>query len=137
MSIPSFDEILERAQLNQAPDKSPFEPLPGEWFLAGPIPGGRLQQAAKLPGRALHAWLTVLWAYQQKGRLYGVKVTNRDLDQFGVLEDAGRRALAALEQAGLIEVNRHSGCSPWVKVIATSAADAALEDTAPDSTGAQ
>jgi hypothetical protein len=87
----------------------------GKWFLKGPIPGDWLGQAGKLPGRALHVALA-LWYLAGVGKTPTVKLTGGVLSRFGSPPDAGRRGLAALEGAGLVSVDRHSGRCPVVTI---------------------
>jgi hypothetical protein len=88
---------------------------PGEWFVKGPIPGRWLVQASKASGRALRAGM-VLWYLAGVKKSRTVKPTWEVWQQFALSPDAGRRGLAALEQAGLIEVERAPGCCPVVTI---------------------
>ena len=90
------------------------------WFLKGPIPGDWLHRAAILPGRALHVALA-LWYLAGLERRQHVKITWRVLDRFGVSPYAGRRGLAALECAGLVNVERHTGRCPVVTLLVSRA----------------
>jgi hypothetical protein len=86
------------------------------WFLKGPIPGDWLHRAAILPGRALHVALA-LWYLAGLEKRQNVRITARVLDRFGVSRYAGRRGLAALEYAGLVNVKRHKGRCPIVTLL--------------------
>ena len=80
---------------------------PGEWFLRGPIPWPWLEAAARLPGRALALALCLWWeAGRRRRRTVKLCLTRVGL---GVSEYAARRALRALESAGLIAVERQPG----------------------------
>jgi hypothetical protein len=88
----------------------------GDWFLKGPIPGKWLEQAASLPGRALHVGLAV-WLAAAMDHSNRAKLTRRHLARFAVPYDAGRRALLVLERAGLVSVERHTGRCPVVTIL--------------------
>jgi hypothetical protein len=75
-----------------------------------------LRQAARLPGRAFHVAVAIrLWT--------GIKKTDRivlptgTLADMGVTRHAARRAVLALERAGLLAVSRHVGRKTRVRVI--------------------
>jgi hypothetical protein len=91
-------------------------PTTEEWFLKGPIPGRWLKRAASLPGRALHVGLAV-WVAAAMKQSNRAKLTWRHLARFGVLHDAGRRGLLALERAGLVFAERHTGRCPVVTIL--------------------
>ena len=88
----------------------------GEQFLKGPVPLDWLAVAAKLPGKALAVGLAIWF-------LIGLKTTNRislthsHLEKLDVGRKAAYRALAALEGAKLISVERHAGRSPIITVL--------------------
>ncbi len=88
----------------------------GEWFVKGPIPGEWIGRAAKLPGKALHVGLAVWYLFGLTKRL-PVALSRRVLALFGVLPDAGRRALTQLEGEGLVSVDRHSGRCSRVTIV--------------------
>jgi hypothetical protein len=108
----------------QRPDKRKRLPRhrPRNWFFKGPVPGDWLQRAAALPGRALHVGLAVRHAMALQ-RSEHARLTSKLLEQFGVKPDAGSRGLAALEQAGLVTVVRHSGRCPMVSIVICQQAD--------------
>ena len=99
---------------------SPSLPITGKpskkWFLKGPIPGEWLSQAASLPGRALHTAL-VLWHVSALGKTRTVAPPKSKWELFGVTESSRIRGLRALEQAGLVSVERHPGRCPRVTII--------------------
>ena len=77
-------------------------------FLKGPIPLANLHSAAQLPGRALHLYLAI----RHRCDLHltqTVKLSGSYLKPWGLDRHAKRRALLALELAGLISVDRHQG----------------------------
>ncbi|MDA1054532.1 MAG: helix-turn-helix domain-containing protein [Planctomycetota bacterium] len=118
MSTPDLDKF--RAQPSgQNPPRKP-KPLTrhrkrGEWFLKGPIPGAWLNAAGALPGKAFHVGVA-LWHAAGMAKQYEVKMTHDLLTKFGVLPDAGSRALKQLEAAGLVSVVRHDGRGPMVTI---------------------
>lgn len=79
----------------------------GEWFIKGPVPWNWLEVAARLPGKALPLSL-VLWREAGYRKRCTVKLCLRRVG-LGVSEYAGRRAIGALESAGLIAVLRKPG----------------------------
>jgi hypothetical protein len=85
-------------------------------FLRGPISMPWLERAARLPGRALHVALAIRHqSALQRGRT--VPLPNKQLAAFGVDRDAKRRGLLGLETAGLVIVERKSGCNPIVTIV--------------------
>ena len=84
-------------------------------FVRGPIPVEWIAQAAVLPGRALAVGLAV-WFIVGAGRNSNA-VCPSLLAKFGVSRKAGYRALRALEQADLVEVERHRGRCPRVTIL--------------------
>ena len=96
--------------------KRPPRHRPGERFLQGPIPLPWLERAGKLPGKTLHVALTV-WFRAGVARKRNVRLSYVDLAGLGCKPEAGRRALRALEAAGLVKVDRASGRSPEVTIL--------------------
>jgi len=89
----------------------------GEWFLKGPVPGLWLQQAANLPGKALHIALA-LWHIATLDKHRQVKLSKKALSRFGVTRaNTVCDGLARLEQAGLIEVERGDGRRGIVEIL--------------------
>ncbi|MEH6543013.1 MAG: hypothetical protein V7721_03635 [Porticoccaceae bacterium] len=85
----------------------------GEPFLRGPIPLTWLSVAAELPGKSLHLSLAI-WFRASMTNNATVRLGNSLLAEFSVKPDAKRRALKALEDAGLIEVDRRENRNPVV-----------------------
>ncbi len=71
-------------------------------------PLGPLQRAARLPGRALHVYLSIRHRCDLR-REQMVTLPAAYLRAFGIGKDVKRRALAELETAGLIRVERLVG----------------------------
>ena len=92
---------------------------PGEQFLRGPVPLAWLEAAGHLPGKALHIGID-LWFYAglRHGAAefpYSVSGAAR---RFGMGQANASRALAALEQAGLVGVQRAPGRRARVCILA-------------------
>jgi len=79
----------------------------GEWFLRGPVPWPWLETAARLPGKAL-ALALCLWREAGYRRRRTVKLCQGRVG-LGLNEHSARRALRALEVAGLVSVVRKPG----------------------------
>jgi len=96
-----------------ASPRTPPRPRRGEHFLKGPIPLDWLSAAARLPGKSLHVGIA-LWFMGglQKSRV--VPLSNITSLRFGLDRNAKYRALAWLEEAGLIAVERKLGRAPIV-----------------------
>ena len=80
----------------------------GELFVRGPIPWAWLTAAARLPGRALHVGI-VLWLESGLRTSAVVALSQQRLRDLGVDRYAGYRGLSKLEQADLVDVQRHPG----------------------------
>jgi hypothetical protein len=87
---------------------------PGEWFLRGPVPWAWLEQAARLPGKAL-ALSLVLWREAGRKNRREVRLSLARVC-LGVSEQAARRALRQLAGAGLVFVRRLQGRSLEVTI---------------------
>ena len=75
-----------------------------------------LRAAAALPGRALHLALALKLQSDLEGR-DEIRVQRKLVEIFGLDRYAERRALGALEGAGLVLVQRRRGRRPVVTVI--------------------
>ena len=89
-----------------------------ERFLQGPVPMWWINRAAQLPGRALHVGVIV---WHRAAMLRGSEVAlSADVYQANGLSLSGaKRALDALEQAGLVRVTHHHGKAPRVTLVKT------------------
>ncbi len=87
----------------------------GEQFIAGPIPLPWITAAAALPGKAMQTAMAI-WFLAGVRRSSCVTLTTCLVKKFSVLPDAKRRALKALEKAGLIQVDRGRGRNPIVTI---------------------
>lgn len=104
---------LERARTR--PSRPPRH-RPGERFLKGPIPLGWLIRAAGLPGKALQVALAI-WYRAGVERTGSITLTTTLTQTFNVDRYAKRRALAALEKAKLVTVQRTDGRNPQVTIL--------------------
>lgn len=93
--------------------------VPLKRFLKGPIPIDWLSKAAMLPGRALHVGVA-LWYLSGMEKSYTVKLSSKTAGLFGVDRFAKARALDAMEQAGLVRVERGKGKAPTITIIPPS-----------------
>lgn len=91
-------------------------PRAGERFLKGPIPMDWLSTAARLPGKSLHVAIAV-WFTASLNKSATVPLSNLAGLPFGLDRNAKYRALAWLEEAGLIEVERKLGRAPIVTLL--------------------
>jgi hypothetical protein len=84
-------------------------------FLRGPIPLQKLQAAQLLPGAALYVYLLVHHQTRLTGQTM-VRIPGHHLTGAGLDRKAKSRALLALEQAGLVIVQRAEGRTTWVRL---------------------
>ena len=86
-------------------------------FLKGPIPLALLQEAARLRGRALALYLVIRHRTALR-RSPELSLPTNYLAAWGIDKDAKRRAITALERAGLVRVvDRGPGRSLKVALI--------------------
>lgn len=91
-------------------------------FIAGPITVSWIAKARPLG-------VTALWVALGLLHLKGLRrsntfiVSNRKMEQWGVLPDAKSRALKSLERAGLIRVERRGKRNPIVTIVQSTAGD--------------
>ena len=85
-------------------------------FVRGPIPVAWIARAAVLPRGALAVGLAV-WFIVGLGRESNA-VCPSLLERFGVTRRTAYRGLRALEQGGLVKVERHRGRCPRVTIVA-------------------
>ena len=88
----------------------------GEHFLKGPIPLAWLEEAARLPGKSLHAGVA-LWYAAGRAKSAAIPLSNIASLHFGLDRNAKYRALVWLEEAGLIAVERKLGRAPVVTLL--------------------
>ncbi len=89
----------------------------GEEFVRGPIPLVWLSKACKLRGKALAVAMALWFKAGAQRNTPTVVLSGALLKRFGVASrKAGYRGLAALERAGLVAVERHTGRCPVVTI---------------------
>jgi hypothetical protein len=112
---------IERLRLSrptvQAGKVKPPRHKSGEHFLKGPIPLPWLEVAATLPGKSLHA-AVALWYAAGLTKSASIPLSNIAGLRFGLDRNAKYRALAWLERAGLVRVERKLGRAPVVTILA-------------------
>ena len=74
-------------------------------FIAGPFSWAQFCTASRLPGKSLSVW-ELIHHCKRVTRSTVVTLPNEMLEEADINEDAKGRALEALEQAGLITVER-------------------------------
>jgi hypothetical protein len=91
-------------------------PKKKERFVRGPIPAVWIEQAARLPGRALHVALLIRYldGFDQTGT---VKLRPSVRNAYGMDRFSCMRGLDQLEAAGLISVQRKCGSSPVATIL--------------------
>jgi hypothetical protein len=109
------DRLRLRSSLNRVRSARPPRPVKGERFLKGPVPLPWLEAAAKLPGKSFHAAIALWYAAGLTGSAT-VSLSNLGGHRFGFDRSSKYRALAWLEEAGLIKVERKLGRSPLVTI---------------------
>ena len=96
-------------------------------FLRGPIPMAWLNEAARLPGKALNLGIAIWWlAGMAQTKTF--KLTGKALDQLGVSRDTAADALKRLEGRGLIRVQRAPGQRPTVEILSVASKVTKLEN---------
>jgi len=100
----------------QPPRRKTLRRQPSGLFLKGPVPWRWLQQAARLPGRALAVGMA-LWLLVGLRKRHNVRLSPSKTRSLGISPRAARRGLKALERATLVAVDRHRGRSPDVTVL--------------------
>lgn len=85
-------------------------------FLKGPVPWAWIEKAASLSGSALAVGLA-LWRLAGAVKSKTVRLANSETETLGVGRSAKSRALIELEQAGLVSIERRSGCLAKVTIL--------------------
>lgn len=107
---------VKRVRLDSSTGKYIDAPLSTP-FLKGPIPMAWLNEAAKLPGKALNLGIAIWWLYGM-AKTKTFKLTGKALGQLDISRDAASSALKRLEAQGLIRVQRSPGQRPTVEILA-------------------
>ena len=110
------DRLRLRSRALATSVRRPPHPKTGERFLKGPIPLNWLEAAARLPGRSLHAGIA-LWYAAGLARSRTIPLSNISGVRFSLDRNAKYRALAWLEDARLIAVERNPGRAPIVTIL--------------------
>lgn len=97
-------------------------------FLKGPIPMAWLNEAAKLPGKAINLGIAIWWL-NGMAKTKSFKLTGKALDQLYISRDAASSALKRLEAQGLIRVQRAPGQRPIVEILPVTEGVLKLENT--------
>ena len=114
------DELrLSGASLNgiaELVSRKPPRHRTGDKFLKGPIPWNWIQQAARLPGSALHVGV-LLWfeAGCRKSRTFPISLARAG--EFQLHSDTMKRCLWKLEAAKLVSIRRPPGRSLQVTIL--------------------
>jgi hypothetical protein len=93
-----------------------FVEQPADPFLRGPVPWHWLCEAANLPGKALHVGLALHFLSGVR-KAVKVPLTTRVLGELGVSRQRARDALARLEGAGLVRVERQPGRIHQIEIL--------------------
>ncbi len=104
------DEVEVKTRWSQGRDSR----IAGRYLKKTPL--DPLQRAARLPGRALHVYLAIRHRCDLR-REKTVTLPANYLQTFGIGRDVKRRALAELETAGLIRVERLVGRTARVTLV--------------------
>jgi DNA-binding transcriptional ArsR family regulator len=108
----TVSELLASARRSKRPPRH----QPDGEFLKGPIPLSWLAPAARLPGRTLVVALA-LWFQCGRTNCRRVSLTGSILERFGVKRLTMYHGLRALEQAGLVAMERQTGKNPTVTIL--------------------
>jgi hypothetical protein len=122
MSVINLKKLAYHREAKRLPKAKPPRLGPREKFLKGPIPWSWLSKGARLKGHALHIGIA-LWFLAGLKRSQSVALSNSVLHDLGVSRFSGYRALHALESAGLISVDRHTGRNPVVTILDVGGGD--------------
>jgi hypothetical protein len=92
---------------------------PPKRFLKGPIPWDWVETASRLPGKALALGM-LLWREAGMDGIGPATITSAKAAALGMDRSAKSRAIADLERAGLVRVERRPRQNPLVTLIATT-----------------
>src|SRR3954462_8563560 len=92
---------------------------PPKRFLKGPIPWDWVETASKLPGKALALGM-LLWREAGIDGIGPVTITSAKAAALGMDRSAKSRAIADLEGAGLVRVERRPRQNPLVTIVETT-----------------
>ena len=89
-------------------------------FIKGPIDLTWISAVAKLPGKTLNVGLALVWLSGLNRSKAGLKLTRTVYDLFNVSRQSTAKALQAMEEAGLIKVDRMSGRKNLITILDVS-----------------
>jgi hypothetical protein len=112
---PSRLQIPSSGSPIREPQAGPPRLKKGDRFLKGPIPWDWLAAAAACPGKSLQIGIAV-WLMAGLTRSHTVQLPRKVLDAMCVDRYAKRRAVSALEAAGLISAIRRRGVGPVITI---------------------
>jgi hypothetical protein len=92
---------------------------PSGRFLKGPVSWSWIETASRLPGKALALGL-LLWRERGMNGVGPVTITSTKAAALGIDRSAKSRAVADLERAGLVLVERRPRRNPQVTLIETT-----------------
>jgi hypothetical protein len=97
----------------------------GERFVQGPIPYNWMAKASNIGGKGATVSIALLIWFrsgieQQSNK---VRLTRKDLQEFGINRNALYRGLSNLEKAGLISLARKKGARPFITILGVSSED--------------
>jgi hypothetical protein len=113
-----FDEWLDDGDEEVLPDKVYGRRRPDLAYLRGPVPWPWVLRAGALPGQALFVGLMV-WKLAGMRRAKTVTFCLSKAARDSVPLRSARRALRALERAGLVKVERRTGRGLLVTLLPT------------------
>jgi len=119
---------VDLAALARQPSRRPPRHRQGDQFLKGPIPWLWLEQAFRLPGKALHVAL-LLWKEAGCRRSRTVWLCLSGQMPAGLNEQSARRGVRQLAAAGLVTIRYRPGCGLEVTLNDASPGAVGTEDT--------
>ena len=85
-------------------------------FLRGPVPWAWITAASALPGSALATGLAI-WMEAALKKSNEIMLPSKWVRQLGISRKAEARALAALERAALVGIDRRRGRRPRIRIL--------------------
>ena len=110
----SLNEVVGERLIKPSANKAPRRR-----FLKGPIPWDWVETASKLPGKALALGM-LLWREAGIDGIGPVTITSAKVAALGMDRSAKSRAIADLERAGLVRVERRPRQNPLVTLVETT-----------------
>jgi len=96
-------------------------------FLKGPIPLTWLERASNLSGKTLTVGLVIWYRSGLSSTKTGIRIPSELRKRFGIERKAYYTALAAMEEAGLIGVQRRIGKTAIIEILTVDTDVAASE----------